>query len=234
MLKQYSSLSILLNCLNNIDLDFLLFSETSPRSSPRTPLENSHTSSQHSHFICKTNHSFEQYSSRSVEPSFEEDDNYSTVDCTNILQNDSSDLIEEEDKYSTIKESKSTSEFVEEDKYSTISNTLASDRTDISNNEDEKYTTVTETLKDSILQNDKRGGDPEGRIDLEDIGFREIDIPQEEYTTVNRNETDFPDYAVVDLELKKKHRAEREDRERKVKEIANCEFLSCFLFVLCH
>ena len=202
-----------------------LFVDSSPRSSPRTPLENSHTS-QLSHLIStsKNVNSIESFSR-----STGEDDNYSTVDYTlksNILQNDSTSttaVLEEEEKYSTIRESQNEStELVEEDKYSTI----RTNRSDISQNDDNKYAVVSENMKSSILQNELS----EGSIHLEDIGFRPPEeIPPLDVTPNNPESVpeDFPDYAVVDLKLKRQY---REEKSREVKEEQNkCKLLSCVI-----
>lgn len=145
--------------------------------------------------------------------SADDDDNYSTVDYTlksNILQNDSTSttvVLEEEDKYSIIRESQN--ELVEEDKYSTI----GTNRSDISQKDDDKYTIVSEKMKSTILRDEPS----EDSIHLEDIGFRppeEIPLPDVTPNNPQKVPEDFPDYAVVDLKLKRQHR-EQKSREEK-------------------
>ena len=160
--------------------------------------------------------------------SYEEDENYSTVDYTlksNILQNDfsSTTVLEEEDKYSIIREPNNTSgEFVEDEKYSTIGSTTNTTTTsDISQNEGEKYTIVGDEVKSSILQKEHT----DDIIEVEDI--RPLEVPCEETPPAavhNPDDTkDFPDYAVVDLELKRQQRAQREEKSRIEEEKKRCE-----------
>eukprot|EP00111_Clytia_hemisphaerica_P019577 TCONS_00057768-protein len=197
--------------------------DSSPRSSPRTPLENSLSStmmysmSSRSHVISHemssrdTSRTFSESEHfiprRSVEVSYEEDENYSTVDNTlksellkqedveeqystvdDGLKHDLLLNVEVEEKYSTVGEPKKSIEVEEEDKYSTIDNTIKSDISQNGNSVDDKYTKVDGDLKKCILPNEP--------------------VPQNDQ--LKEEVEEFPDYAVVDLELKHQKRAERE------------------------
>ena len=195
-------------------------SDSSPRSSPRTPLENSlsstmmHSMSSRSHVIShemssrdssRTFSESEHFVARSVEVSYEEDENYSTVDNTlksELLKQGDGDVdekystvddglkhdillnVEEDEKYSTVGEPKKNVEIEEDEKYSTIKSDLSQNDESV----DDKYTKVDNDLKKSILPNE----------------------PIQENEKRKEEPEEFPEYAVVDLKLKHQKRAERE------------------------